>query len=182
MAIVGVMGSGREAWERYAEPLGIWIAHNGHDLLTGGGGGVMTCVARSFCSVPSRRGRSIGIIPTQPDDRNGFIPLQGYPNAYVEVAILTPLPRKEAAAPSHLLSRNHVNILSSNVVIALPGGPGTRDEISLAQRFGKAIAAFGPPDAFDVPSTSLQILSSLSNVTTFIELSLGGLAANTSRS
>ena len=31
------------------------------------------------------------------------------------------------------MSRNHVNVLSSDVVVALPGGPGTLSELRLAR-------------------------------------------------
>ena len=40
------------------------------------------------------------------------------------------------------MSRNHINVLSSNVVIALPGGSGTASEVSLAIRYGRPVIAY----------------------------------------
>jgi hypothetical protein len=40
------------------------------------------------------------------------------------------------------LSRNHINVLSSDVLIALPGGAGTASEVALALRYRRPIAAF----------------------------------------
>ena len=54
--LVGVMGSGNDACVDLADPLGRWLAQQGFDLLTGGGGGIMAAVCRGFASVPNRRG------------------------------------------------------------------------------------------------------------------------------
>jgi predicted Rossmann-fold nucleotide-binding protein len=168
MAIVGVMGSGTTDWENLAAPLGAWIAQSGHDLLTGAGQGVMASVARAFCSVPGRRGRSIGIVPTKPDELRGFVALPGYPNPHIEISILTPLPRKDPDAPANALTRNHANILTSHVVIALPGGSGTRDEIRLCLCFKRPLLCFGPEEAFgDIPH-AIPIASSLDDVAAFV--------------
>jgi uncharacterized protein (TIGR00725 family) len=166
---IGVMGSGKDHWSDLAEPLGRWIAAAGYNILTGGGQGVMLAVTRAFCSVPGRVGRSIAIIPTRADPLSGFVPLDGYPNPYVDVPIITPLPRREPDASPDTLSRNHVNILSSDVVIALPGGPGTVDEISLAQRFQRPFACFGPEQEFRAMEYGGYCLSSLDQVKTFID-------------
>ncbi len=40
------------------------------------------------------------------------------------------------------MSRNHINVLSSDVVIALPGGPGTAGEVQLALRYGRSIVVY----------------------------------------
>lgn len=166
---VGVMGSGKKPWSDLTEPLGRWIAMAGYNLLTGGGQGVMSAVARAFCSVPERAGRSIAIVPTRVDPLAGFVPLDGYPNPYVDVPIITPLPRREPTAAPDALSRNYVNILSSDVVIALPGGPGTVDEILLAQRFQKPFACFGPEQEFRAMGYDGQCLSSLDQIKTFVD-------------
>ena len=169
MAIIGVMGSGRQGWDELSVPLGIWIAQSGHSLLTGGGGGVMSRVASAFCSVPARRGRSIGVLPGRPDPGSGFVPLEGYPNPHIEIPILTPLPRHEADSPPHALTRNHVNILSADVVVALPGGQGTRDEICLSLAFHKPVVAFGPEDVFEEMPDGLQVVSTMGDVAAFID-------------
>ncbi len=168
MAIIGVMGSGSHEWEALAGPLGAWLAQNGYDLLTGAGRGVMLSVSRAFSASPGRLGRCIGVIPSRADDAYGFVGLEGYPNRFVDLPILTPLPRKEPGAEPGALSRNHVNVLTSDVVIALPGGAGTLDEIALAQRYGKPVMCFGPADAFDRVAHGIEISGRLEDVTAFI--------------
>lgn len=172
MAVIGVMGSGQSAWEELANPLGMWIAQSGHDLLTGGGDGVMLAVSRAFAGTPGRRGRCMGVIPTQPDAINGFVALAGYPNPYVDLPILTPLPKREASAPQGTLSRNYINILTSDVVIALPGSAGTLDEIGLALRFAKPLMCFGPANAFSAVPGQVKKSALLDEITDFINSSL----------
>jgi uncharacterized protein (TIGR00725 family) len=128
---IGVMGSGDDEHRELAEPLGEAIARTGHDLLTGGGGGTMTAVSRGFTRIPSRAGRCLAILR---GDAAG-VPLPGYPNPFVETPIFTHLP---AGGVEHD-SRNHLNILSSDVVVALPGGFGTGSEIELAIRYDKPV-------------------------------------------
>lgn len=168
MAIVGVMGSGSEEWEEFAAPLGAWLATTGHELLTGAGKGVMFSVARAFAGTAGRTGRSIGIVPTRADALLGFVPLAGYPNPFIDLPILTPLPRKEASAPSESLSRNHVNVLTSDIVIALPGGPGTLDEIRLALRYAKPVMCLGPDEAFASAPPAVNRTTRLDDVFRFI--------------
>lgn len=45
-------------------------------------------------------------------------------------------------AGQEALSRNHINILTSDVVVALPGGPGTASEVRLALHYGKPVVLF----------------------------------------
>lgn len=148
MTIIGVMGSGTNEWPELASPLGIWIAAFGFDLLTGAGRGVMLATARAFSMTPGRKGRSIGIMPGEAHPVFGFVPIAGYPNPFIDLPILTPLPRKESESTSDTLSRNYVNVLTSDIVVALPGNRGTLDEINLATRFAKPLICVGPPDAF----------------------------------
>lgn len=60
-------------------------------------------------------------------------PPPNYPNPHVELAIATHLPvsGKEGMSAS---SRNHINILTSDAVVALPGSHGTASEVQLATR------------------------------------------------
>lgn len=148
MAVIGVMGSGKLPWEEFASPLGAWIAQNGHDLLTGGGQGVMLSVARAFLQTPGRSGKSMGVLPTQADAQFGFVPLEGYPNPFVELPVITPLPKREDGAAPGTINRNYVNILTSDVVVALPGSAGTLEEIALALQFQKPLICFGPVDGW----------------------------------
>ena len=130
--VVGVMGSGDDPHVEIAEPLGRAIARSGWNLLTGGGGGVMTSVARGFTGRHPRAGVHLGILR---GDAAGE-PLPGYPNEFVEIPIATHLPGGELESDS----RNHLNILTSTVVLALPGRVGTRAEIELSIRYGRPIA------------------------------------------
>lgn len=172
MAIVGVMGSGKAGWDELAAPLGRWIAQNGHDLLTGGGEGVMLTVARAFSQTTGRSGKSIGVVPTRADDRFGYVPLEGYPNAFVELPIMTPLPRREDGAAPGTVNRNYVNILTSDVVVALPGSAGTLEEITLALRFQKPLICFGPADGWmSLPADALRT-DRLDDVCNFIAKTL----------
>ena len=87
--VVGVMGSGRDRHETLAIPLGKLLASLHVDLLTGGGQGVMAAVSESFFHCPQPRGRVIGIIPCQQGQPS--VPKDGYPNQWVETAVLTHL-------------------------------------------------------------------------------------------
>lgn len=135
--VVGVMGSGVSEHTDLAEPLGKWVAEQGFHLLTGGGGGVMRSVSRAFCSVDTRAGLAIGVLPGRAGDR-GYEAFAGYPNEFVEIAIRTHLDRTGTEG-AHVLSRNHINVLSADVVVALPGGAGTASEVELAARYGKPV-------------------------------------------
>ena len=73
---------------------------------------------------------------TDPDER--ITPPAGYPNPFVELAVRTHLPSSGAAGTS-ALSRNHVNVLSADVIVALPGGAGTRSEVELALEYGRPL-------------------------------------------
>lgn len=135
--IVGVMGSGSDPWPDRAGPLGRWLAEIGVHLLTGGGGGVMASVSKAFAETPGRSGRVIGILPGDASGR----PPAGYPNPWVEITIRTHLPLSGARGTSPM-SRNHLNILSSDVIVALPGSAGTASEIQLARVYGKPLVAY----------------------------------------
>jgi uncharacterized protein (TIGR00725 family) len=161
------MGSRQEEWLEYARPLGIWIAEAGHHLLTGGGAGVMASVSAAFVSVQPRAGAAIGIIPTDTKSTGAYELKPGYPNPYVEIAIVTPLGGYAEGQPGQV-NRNHVNILTSDVIIALPGNHGTKNEVSLAIRFGKPILLFGPADAFASFELAAPRTQSLAEVQRFV--------------
>ena len=162
------MGSGKAEWPDFSIPLGRWIADRGFDLLTGAGLGVMLSTARAFSTTDGRKGRSIGVVPSEAHPSLGFRPIPGYPNPYIDLPILTPLPRKQADAPADALNRNYVNVLTSDVVIALPGSQGTLDEIRLATRFAKPLICIGPIDAFDGVPYGTKIVAELSEVYAFV--------------
>ena len=139
---VGVMGSGKLKHERWATTLGEWLAANNVNLLTGGGSGVMHSVSCAFAKFPNRQGRVIGILPGRFDDAsNHYNVPDGYPNLCVEIPIFTHLPKsgEQGQCPE---SRNHINVLSSDVVVVLPGSSGTASEASLAVRYSKPVVAW----------------------------------------
>jgi uncharacterized protein (TIGR00725 family) len=135
------MGSGTRSHEDLAEPLGRAIAENGWHLLTGGGRGTMTATSRAFARTPDRAGLCIGVLPGAED--GGGSP-NGYPNPWVEIVIRTHLPLSGAAGTGPD-SRNHINVLSANAVVALPGSAGTRSEIELALRYDQPLALLDRP-------------------------------------
>jgi uncharacterized protein (TIGR00725 family) len=140
LPIVGVIGSGTEAHSEKAKPLGEWLARQGVHLLTGGGGGVMESVSRAFFEVRERKGFVIGIIPGA--ERDGRCePKPGYPNRWVEIPIFTHLPLSGTRGADPM-SRNHINILSSDVLVALPGAAGTASEVQLALTYDKPFVVF----------------------------------------
>jgi len=134
------MGSGGEAHPELAGPLGERIARGGWHLLTGAGGGVMAEVARAFCNVPGREGLSIGVVrclePPTLDPRTGRRDYRpNPPNQWVELPIYTHLHRSS----QHPESRNHLNVLTADALVALPGGPGTLSEVHLRLQYGRPL-------------------------------------------
>jgi uncharacterized protein (TIGR00725 family) len=140
-----VIGSGTFEHAESARAVGEALADLGVNLLTGGGGGVMTSVSRAFTQRPRTRGICIGIIPCE-SEADRATPKAGYPNQYVELAIYTHLPHSGAQG-THDLSRNHINMLSCVAIVALPGEAGTASEIELAIRYAKPLIAFSPMPA-----------------------------------
>jgi predicted Rossmann-fold nucleotide-binding protein len=108
----------------------------------------MASVSRAFSQVRPRDGLVLGVLPGVDDARHGGTEAdtgsaapEGYPNPWVEVVLRTHLPlRGEQGA--EVLSRNHINVLSSDVIVALPGGAGTASEVALALHYGRPIVAF----------------------------------------
>jgi predicted Rossmann-fold nucleotide-binding protein len=149
--VVAVIGSGRTAGA-HADEVGRLIASLGHDLLTGAGRGVMEAVSRAFFETSPRRGIVIGIVPGEVpsirdlEKRNAadvtYLLPPGYPNAWVELAIYTHLPVR---GPDGTLrsSRNHLNVLSADAIVALPGREGTESEVWLAKQYGVPVVAYG---------------------------------------
>lgn len=171
LPIVGVMGSSSFPHEDLATPLGAWLATLDVHLLTGAGHATMTAVSRAFASVENRRGLVIGVCPATDDDPGAVRP--GYPNPWVEVPIVTHLPLSGPFGTEDR-SRNHINVLSSNVVVALPGADGTSSELHLAVRYGRPTIAFvhRRSDILSVPR-SVRDTSDLEEVKRFV---LGALA------
>ena len=164
---VTVIGSGTDEHADVAGEIGELLAKLEVNLLTGGGCGVMTSVSRAF--VRSRRGAGIciGIIPCENETMRA-IPKDGYPNEFVELAIYTHLPYSGLRGKDDL-SRNHINILTSDAVIALPGSHGTASEASLALDYGKPLIVYSR-DPFLVRELPAQIkrAATIGEVETFL--------------
>jgi len=140
---VGVMGSGTEEHPDLAAEVGALLARLGVNLLTGAGSGVMTSVSRAFTQSERAAGICIGIVPSSPGQP--AVPPDGYPNPYVELPIFTHL-WKRGDEGTDLASRNHINVLSSAAIVALPGSRGTASEIELAVRYGKPVIVYAPDE------------------------------------
>ena len=123
--VVGVRGSGHsitEAERIRAHHLGALIADRGWVLLTGGSAsGVMDAASQG---AHEAGGLVVGVLRS--DDGAEASP-------HLDVAIRTGMGE----------ARNAINVLSSDVVIALPGGAGTLSEIALALKAGKAVIVLG---------------------------------------
>lgn len=165
--IIGVMGSHEKEWNELSDPIGQLIAEHGYHLLTGAGGGVMTAVARAFTSVEDREGVNLGIVPTM-DYHGEFVEREEYPNPYIEVPILTPLDKK-VQNDSNPYSRNHVNVMTSNALIILPGEHGTKNEVSLALMYKKPMILFGPAAAFESFPEQPTRVENIDEVIQFLE-------------
>ena len=119
--IIGVMGPGEGATEvekQAAYQLGRLIAEAGWILLTGGRNcGVMDAASRG---AKRGGGLTVGILPSS--DRHQL-------SEAIDIPILTGMGS----------ARNHINVLSSQVVVACGMGAGTASEVALAIKAGKPV-------------------------------------------
>lgn len=142
--IVGVMGSGHPitgAERALAQHLGALIAGCGWVLLTGGSAaGVMDAASQG---AHDAGGLVIGVLKGED---------VGEASAYVDIAIRTGMGD----------ARNVINVLSSDVVIALPGGAGTLSEIALALKSDRIVIALGwdPGAAFRAAGNGRLLMAS----------------------
>lgn len=118
--IIGVMGGSNASNEekQTAYQLGKLIAAQGWILLNGGRAcGIMEASAKGAME---NNGITVGILP-DPD--------YGQMSEYIDIPILTGMGD----------ARNCINILSSQYVVACPGGAGTLSEIALALKYKKPL-------------------------------------------
>lgn len=120
--IVGVMGAGKdidgEAYDT-AYALGRMVAEHGWALLTGGSAsGVMDAASKG---AHDANGLVIGVLKGDEGSE------------YLDIAIKTGMGD----------ARNIINVLSSDVVIALPGGAGTISEVALGLVGHKTVITLG---------------------------------------
>lgn len=125
--VVGVMG-GHAADDRaiaLAHELGAALAGAGHIVLTGGRDeGVMAAATRA---ARESGGLTLAIHPGTRQDGT---------HADADVVVFTGIG----------WARNHVNILSSEAIIALPGAAGTLSEVAFADTHGVPTALLGFDD------------------------------------
>ena len=186
--VVGVLGSSDDSFAAHvdlATQVGHWLAAEGYDLLTGGGDGMMAAVSRAFYEHPVRRGFVIGIVPGRVPALEALAgrdeaepPLEydmdpRYPNPWVELAIYTHLPLGGQEGTAEL-SRNHLNVLSSDVLIALPGREGTMAELWLARQYGVPAIAYLPADTDISLPAGVPSSSHFDEVTRFVDAQLRG--------
>jgi uncharacterized protein (TIGR00725 family) len=173
---VGVMGSGTEGYEELASGVGALLARLGVNLLTGAGNGVMRSVSRAFTQAERRRGICIGVVPCFSERQRGK-PKDGYPNEFVELAIYTHLPYSGEHGTDDL-SRNHINVLSCDAIVALPGGRGTASELILANEYRKPAIVYSPDmDVVQWFPQSVPRTATLEGVRKFLEIHLRGRAS-----
>ena len=121
--IIGVMGGGTATAEDAAAAydLGRLIAKQGWVLLNGGiNSGIMEASARG---ANEHGGVTVGILPDENHHRA---------SEYITIPVVTGMGS----------ARNSINILSSDVVVACPGGPGTLSETALALKYNKPLIIF----------------------------------------
>jgi uncharacterized protein (TIGR00725 family) len=118
-----------------AYTLGRLIAEAGGLLICGGGTGAMEAAARG---AREEGGITVGILPG---------PTSSEANPYIDIPIVTDLGN----------ARNVINILTSQVVIAVGGAAGTLSEIALALKCGTPVIGLEtwglvPPQAAPAPA------------------------------
>lgn len=172
LPIVGVMGSGADQHEEWAVPLGRLVALKSAHLLTGAGLGTMTSVSKAFTESENRKGLSLGVVPAvQRDGQEGFFNKPGYPNPYVELVIKSPLGTYGGDNP-RMISRNHINIMTSDTIVALPGNVGTLNEVHICLWLKKPVIMFGPDELFAAFPKEVERTQDIKRVENFLDETL----------
>ena len=118
--VIGVMGGGSASAADAADAyeLGRQIALQGWVLLTGGRqAGIMDAAAKGAAE---HGGTTVGILPDESGEDL---------SSHVNIPIMTGMGS----------GRNIINVLTSDVVVACPGGAGTLSEIALALKHGRPV-------------------------------------------
>ena len=121
--VIGVVGSGdtEKRHDPLAMEVGSLIARHGAVMVCGGLSGIMEAASRGAAQ---EGGTIIGILP-------GSDKVEANPH------ITFPIPTGLGVA------RNVLVVRTADVLIALPGGPGTLSEIALALNIGKPVVDLG---------------------------------------
>ena len=169
LPIVGVLGSGSSAHANQSMVLGQWLATQSVHLLTGGGGGVMQAVSKAFAESEDRVGMVIAVVPGEYDRlAQVYVSSPHYPNPWVEIPIYTHLSSTGVLGTSEW-SRNHINVLSSNVIVLLPGKAGTSSEAKLVVHYGKpAVAWLENRDQIEDLHPDISVVSTIQEVQEFV--------------
>jgi uncharacterized protein (TIGR00725 family) len=125
VAIIGANDqTTNEKQTQFAYELGKWLMDNDYTIINGGMGGTMEACARGArTSNNFETHRMIAILPLT-DYRGG--------NPFSGIKIST-----------HLgLARNRLILVNADMVVAIGGGAGTLNEITIAWELGLPIAAF----------------------------------------
>lgn len=187
--IVGVMASGKDKFaQKYsslAKTVGVAVARQGFHLLTGGGLGLMTTVGDEFLKIKPRTGRLISILRADGTEHlSGTWDENGNPgspkvgsrttkriwranedNKLAEILIRTHLPYSGGKLGDHDLSRNHINVLTSDLVVILPGEGGTFKELQLAWEYGRPTMVFLGSDGSVDGKSAKQIVAEFAGTT-----------------
>ena len=126
----------------------------------------MAAVSQAFHEVEERRGLVIGVLRAAA--RGSSEQRAGYPNPWVELAIRTHLPLSGGEG-TDIASRNHINVLTADVVIALPGARGTHSVVELALRYRRPLIAY-LRDRSEIPdlSNAVVVTAELDEVKSFV--------------
>lgn len=126
--IIGIIGPGERALDVNTEDafeIGKIIGRHKFPLLTGGRNiGVMHAAAKG---AKETGGLTIGVLPEE-NKRNV--------SSYIDIPIIT----------GQGSARNNINILTSDLIIAIGSGPGTLSEIALAMKANKALIMYNADD------------------------------------
>jgi len=117
IAVVGPGGTDDPTLLADAAEVGRLVAQAGHDVVTGGLGGVMAAASRG---AHEAGGRVVGVLPGDDPDAA---------NHWVDEAIATGLGQ----------ARNATLVAMAEAVIGVGGSWGTLSEIALARRLGKPV-------------------------------------------
>jgi predicted Rossmann-fold nucleotide-binding protein len=151
-----------EEYDGLAKTVAAEVAKQGFHLLTGGGAGLMKIVGEEFLKKTPRTGKLISILraegrehltstwnkkgelrnPTKERAAGEKRSWEAHAdNGKAEILIRTHLPYSGDLGV-HDLSRNHINVLTSDLVIILPGESGTFAELRLAWEYGRPTMVF----------------------------------------
>ena len=131
----------------------------------------MAAVSQAFHEVEERRGLVIGVLRAAAQGSSEK--RAGYPNPWVELAIRTHL-SLSGTEGTDIASRNHINVLTADVVVALPGAWGTHSEVELALRYRRPLIAY-LQDRSEIPdlSSAVVVTKELDEVKSFVRRTVG---------